>query len=245
MRTRTVLNHDYARIRARSKRDNDPAYLADFTDTQRPWEAFRPVGDWRKRAFDVALAALILLLLSPLFAMVMVLIRMSSPGPTLYGHERIGRGGRSFKCLKFRTMVPNGDEILAAYLAANPDAEEEWKATRKLRVDPRVTVVGSVLRKTSVDELPQLINILRGEMSLVGPRPVVFDELRYYGPRKVHYLAARPGLTGLWQVSGRSDTSYDQRVSFDCHYCENWTFVSDLLLIVRTVPAVLSRRGTY
>ena len=203
------------------------------------------VGDWRKRAFDVAFAASVLVLLSPFFLMIMLLIKVSSPGRSLYGHERIGKGGRTFKCLKFRTMVSNGDEVLSRHLANDPLARQEWEATRKLRDDPRVNVVGHVLRKTSVDELPQLVNVLRGEMSLVGPRPVVFDELRYYGGRKVQYLSARPGLTGLWQVSGRSDASYEQRVGFDCHYCENWTFGSDIMLICRTVPAVLARRGTY
>ncbi len=203
------------------------------------------VGDWRKRAFDVAFAASMLVLLAPFFLMVMILIKLSSSGRSLYGHERVGRGGRSFKCLKFRTMVSNGDEVLSKHLENDPLARQEWEATRKLRNDPRVNIVGQVLRKTSVDELPQLINVLRGEMSLVGPRPVVFDELRYYGGKKFHYLSARPGLTGLWQVSGRSDASYDQRVGFDSHYCENWTFGNDIMLICRTMPAVLTRRGTY
>ena len=203
------------------------------------------VGDWRKRTLDVTMAALALALLLPLMLMIGALIKLFSPGPALYGHERVGRNGRAFKCLKFRTMVVNGDDVLRDHLAGSEEARREWETTRKLRKDPRITPLGHVLRKSSTDELPQLINILRGEMSIVGPRPVVHDELRYYGDNASYYLASRPGLTGLWQVSGRNLTSYEARVAYDRAYCESWSLRMDLLLIARTIPVVISRQGTY
>ena len=142
-------------------------------------------------------------------------------------------------------MAENGDAILHQYLEQNPAAYQEWRATRKLQHDPRVTVVGTVLRKLSLDELPQLINILRGEMSIVGPRPVVEDELELYEASAVYYLQSRPGLTGLWQVSGRNDVSYAARVAFDTHYVRNWSLVTDVAIVVRTIPAVCLSRGSY
>jgi exopolysaccharide production protein ExoY len=183
--------------------------------------------------------------LSPLFLMLVLLVKCSDGGKVIYGHRRIGRNGRIFRCLKFRTMVENGDEVLAAHLARNPRDREEWAATRKLQNDPRVTRVGAVLRKLSLDELPQIFNILRGEMSFVGPRPVVRDELLLYGTAASFYLKSRPGLTGLWQVRGRNDVSYRTRVAFDRHYVENWSFAFDLKILIWTVPAVLSSRGSY
>jgi exopolysaccharide production protein ExoY len=204
-----------------------------------------PIGGFLKRGFDILGAALGLILLSPLFVLLALLVKFSGPGPVFYGHARIGRGGQSFKCLKFRTMVKDGADVLAQHFAENPEAVAEWEATRKLQNDPRVTRVGTVLRKLSLDELPQIINILKGDMSVVGPRPVVSDELALYGPAAVYYLKSRPGLTGLWQVSGRNDVSYVSRVAFDTHYVENWSFVTDLSIIVRTVPAVLASRGSY
>jgi exopolysaccharide production protein ExoY len=203
------------------------------------------VGDWRKRGLDIVIASAGLLLLMPLMLMIAFLVKISSPGPAIYGHQRVGLGGKPFKCLKFRTMVSNGDDVLKRHMMRSEEARREWEATRKLKYDPRVTAVGAVLRSTSVDELPQLINVLRGEMSIVGPRPVVQDELRHYGVYSSHYCSARPGLTGLWQVSGRSDVTYEARVNFDRLYCENWSLTKDLVLIARTVPAVLSRKGTY
>ena len=142
-------------------------------------------------------------------------------------------------------MVENGDEVLQRHLRDNPEALEEWTATRKLQNDPRVTRVGQILRKLSLDELPQILNIVRGEMSVVGPRPVVSEELDYYGPAAEFYLASRPGLTGLWQVSGRNDVSYAARVAFDTHYVQNWSLATDLAIIIKTVPAVVASRGSY
>lgn len=215
------------------------------SDTLRSAAETPPIGGLVKRGFDILAASTGLVLLSPLFVLLALLVKLSDGGSVFYGHRRIGRGGRVFRCLKFRTMVPNGDEVLAAHFAANPESRAEWQATRKLKNDPRVTRVGQVLRKLSLDELPQIINILQGDMSIVGPRPVVKDELDIYGSCAVFYLKSRPGLTGLWQISGRNDVSYDSRVALDRHYVENWSFSADLLIIVKTIPAVCSSRGSY
>lgn len=198
-----------------------------------------------KLLFDRSAAALGLILLLPLLLVVAGLIWLRDPGPVLYGHRRIGRHGRVFHCLKFRTMVSNSDEVLARHLAENPAAAQEWAATRKLRNDPRVTPIGARLRKASIDELPQLLNVLRGEMSLVGPRPIVTDEARHYGEALAAYLAVRPGVTGLWQISGRSDTSYAERVDLDRAYVRGRSFVMDLWILLRTVMVVAKGRGSY
>ena len=208
-------------------------------------ESAPPIGGAFKRAFDVTAALAGVIVLSPLLLMLVLLVKFSDGGRVIYGHPRIGRNGKVFRCLKFRTMVENGDEVLVAHFARNPHEREEWNATRKLQNDPRVTRVGAVLRKLSLDELPQIFNILRGEMSFVGPRPVVDDELLMYGTAASFYLQSRPGLTGLWQVSGRNDVSYGTRVAFDRHYVVNWSFVFDLKILIWTVPAVFSSRGSY
>ena len=208
-------------------------------------EAAPPIGGAFKRAFDITAALGGIIVFSPLFLMLALLVKFSDGGRVFYGHPRIGRNGKVFRCLKFRTMVENGEEVLAAHLAKHPQEREEGNATRKLQDDPRVTRVGAVLRKLSLDELPQILNILRGEMSFVGPRPVVDDELTLYGTAASFYLQSRPGLTGLWQVSGRNDVSYGTRVAFDRHYVENWSFVFDLKILIWTVPAVFSSRGSY
>jgi len=204
-----------------------------------------PVGGISKRSFDILVALAALVLLSPIFVLIMALVKYSDGGSIFYGHRRIGYNGSTFRCLKFRTMAENGDALLQEYLEQNPAAYEEWRSTRKLQYDPRVTVVGTVLRKLSLDELPQLVNIIRGEMSLVGPRPVVEDELELYEAAAVYYLQTRPGLTGLWQVSGRNDVSYETRVAFDTHYVRNWSLASDLVIVARTIPAVCLSRGSY
>lgn len=208
-------------------------------------EAPPPIGGMFKRGFDIVGALAGIALLSPLLMLLALLVRFSDGGSVVYGHPRIGRNGKVFRCLKFRTMVQNGDEVLSAHFARNPHDRKEWEATRKLQNDPRVTRVGAVLRKLSLDELPQILNILRGEMSFVGPRPVVRDELKLYGNAADCYLRSRPGLTGLWQISGRNDVSYGSRVAFDRHYVENWSFAFDLKILAKTVPAVLSARGSY
>ncbi len=204
-----------------------------------------PIGGFAKRGFDVVGALIGLIVLSPLFLLVALLVKFSDEGPVFFGHRRVGRGGRVFYCLKFRTMVVNGDSVLSAHLRSSAEARAEWEATRKLKDDPRITRVGAVLRKLSIDELPQILNILMGDMSIVGPRPVVSDELEIYGNRAVFYLKSRPGLTGLWQVSGRNDVSYDRRVEFDRQYVENWSLAEDIRIILKTVPAVCMSRGSY
>jgi Undecaprenyl-phosphate galactose phosphotransferase WbaP len=201
-----------------------------------------PFKRMAKRAFDVTAAAALLALLSPLMLAIAIMIRRGG-GPALYSHKRIGFNGNTFGCMKFRSMAVDGDRILSDLLANDPDAAAEWAATRKLRDDPRVTPVGRFLRQTSLDELPQLLNVLRGDMSLVGPRPVVQAELAYYGDNAEYYMLTRPGVTGLWQVSGRSDTTYAQRVRLDVWYVRNWSLWHDLAILMKTVPVVLFRRG--
>lgn len=210
-----------------------------------PSNARLAVGGGIKRAMDIALALVALIAFLPLFVFVALAIRLTDPGPVLYGHERIGLGGRRFRCLKFRSMAVDGDRILAAHLAGNPDARREWDENRKLKNDPRVSRLGRMLREYSVDEMPQLLNVLRGEMSFVGPRPVVAAELERFGPNAALYLTARPGITGLWQVSGRSDTSYDERVALDCRYVTGWSVWGDVSIVLRTIPAVIGARGSY
>jgi lipopolysaccharide/colanic/teichoic acid biosynthesis glycosyltransferase len=202
------------------------------------------IGLALKRTTDIAGAAILLLLLAPLMPTLALFVRLDG-GPALYRHLRIGYGDRPFGCLKFRTMVTDADSLLASHLANNPKAAAEWATHRKLTADPRVTRIGAVLRATSLDELPQLLNVLRGQMSLVGPRPVVREELeQHYGDvGRAAYAATRPGITGLWQISGRNDTTYQERVGLDIAYVGSWSLFLDLKILLRTIPAVLSRRG--
>ncbi|MBR1138441.1 MULTISPECIES: sugar transferase [Bradyrhizobium] len=202
-----------------------------------------PVGVLPKRIVDIVLALGGIILLAPLLVICYVAVVLSSPGPALFRHKRVGFNGRKFECLKFRTMVPDAAERLQALLASDPAAAAEWAATRKLQNDPRVTAIGAILRKSSLDELPQLFNVLRGEMSIVGPRPVTEEELERYSTSVGAYLSCRPGITGLWQVSGRSTTSYEKRVACDAYYAHNWSMVLDAKIIVVTIPALLSTDG--
>jgi len=198
-----------------------------------------------KRALDLALVALAALLGGWAVALIALAVKLSSPGPVFYGQRRLGRGGREFRAWKFRSMVKDADALLAGYLEQHPELRDEWERTRKLRDDPRVTWVGRFLRRTSLDELPQLWNVLCGEMSLVGPRPIVQDEVAKYGEHFALYAKVRPGLSGLWQVSGRSDTTYAERVALDCYYVRNWSVWLDLVVIARTVRVVLLGKGAY
>ncbi|EHW2479843.1 sugar transferase, partial [Escherichia coli] len=166
-------------------------------------------------------------------------------GPAIYGHDRVGIHGKTFKCLKFRSMVVNSKEILDELLKNDPKAKEEWDATFKLKNDPRITKIGAFLRKTSLDELPQLLNVLKGEMSLVGPRPIINAELERYNDQVDYYLLSKPGMTGLWQVSGRSDVDYDTRVYFDAWYVKNWSMWNDIAILLKTVIVVLKKDGAY
>jgi exopolysaccharide production protein ExoY len=207
--------------------------------------ASAPVGGHTKRCFDIAAAASTLLFLLPLFCLIALAIKLMDPGPVLFRHRRIGRHGVPFDCLKFRTMVVDGDQALRRHLATNRAAAMEWEAKQKLTEDPRITALGAILRKSSLDELPQLLNILKGEMSVVGPRPIVAAEMPKYGDCIAHYMRARPGLTGAWQVSGRTDIDYSSRVRLDRDYVESWAIQRDLLIIVKTVRVVVTARGSY
>jgi lipopolysaccharide/colanic/teichoic acid biosynthesis glycosyltransferase len=195
-----------------------------------------------KRAFDLFVAVTALVFLAPVFAVVAVLIRLDGK-QVFFGHKRIGQFGRGFHCLKFRTMVPDAERALRELLENDPAAAAEWAETQKLRRDPRVTKIGRFLRMTSLDELPQLINIVRGDMSLVGPRPIVAAEMSRYGDQIGYYLSVQPGLTGPWQIGGRSDVSYKRRVEMDTQYVRTRTFAKDLAILLKTVPAVIASRG--
>jgi lipopolysaccharide/colanic/teichoic acid biosynthesis glycosyltransferase len=197
------------------------------------------------RAFDIVAAASVLLLASPLLLLIALLVWMMDGGPAFFSQSRIGRDGRHFRCLKFRTMCVDADARLARLLAGDENARREYHADHKLRVDPRITRLGKFLRKTSLDETPQLFNVLRGEMSLVGPRPIVDAEVPRYGHRFSAYCAQRPGITGLWQVSGRNDVSYRRRVALDTTYSARKSLALDMRILVATVPAVVLRRGSY
>lgn len=203
------------------------------------------VGGPHKRCFDLLAAICALVLLLPLFLLVAAAIKLDDRGPVLFRHRRIGWNGRSFYCLKFRTMAVDAESLLQRHLALNPEAAREWAADHKLRHDPRVTPLGHGLRKTSLDELPQLLNILKGEMSFVGPRPIVSAEVPKYGDAIRQYCCARPGLTGPWQVSGRNDVDYERRVMFDKDYVEHWDFWRDVAIIGKTFRVVLSGKGSY
>jgi len=202
----------------------------------------RPFSRMLKIAFDQVVAVMLIMLLAPLLGVMAFLVRRDG-GPAFYRHRRIGEGGRTFACIKFRTMIANADQVLGRLLATDPDAAAEWRSTQKLRHDPRITRIGQFLRRSSLDELPQLFNVLRGEMSLVGPRPIVQAEVARYGADIEYYYETRPGITGLWQVSGRNDTSYQRRVRLDVWYVRNWTLWHDIAILFKTLPAVFLQRG--
>ncbi len=202
----------------------------------------RPLNRTIKLVFDYVAALLLFVAFLPAFALIALLIKRDG-GPVFFRHERIGAFGRPFTCLKFRSMVANSDEILDHLFEREPDAAAEWTATQKLHHDPRVTAIGRFLRATSLDELPQLLNVLRGDMSLVGPRPIVASEAAHYGDVLRFYTQTKPGLTGLWQVSGRSDTTYGRRVQLDAWYVKNWTLWHDVAILIKTIPAVIHRKG--
>lgn len=197
-----------------------------------------------KRFVDVVGAVLLGIVFSPLILGITFFMRRGG-GSVIYRHRRVGRDGEMFSCLKFRTMVPNADQVLRELLEKNPELQAEWVRDHKLRDDPRVTPLGRFLRRTSLDELPQLLNVLRGEMSLVGPRPVVREELLRYGRSVGIYLAAKPGITGLWQVTGRNNTDYRRRVVLDTYYVRNQNLLLDLYILAKTTGVVLGGNGAY
>ncbi len=200
---------------------------------------------WGKRTMDLVLVLLCLPVLLLMIASVALAVRMTSPGPIFFSHRRIRGHGRFFSMWKFRTMCVNSAEVLETYLAANPEARAEWRKTHKLKHDPRVTTVGEFLRRTSLDELPQLWNVVTGSMSLVGPRPIVAAEVEKYGEFFADYCMVKPGVTGLWQVSGRSQLSYPERVQLDRQYAHNWSLGADVRILGRTLSSVANQDGAY
>jgi exopolysaccharide production protein ExoY len=198
-----------------------------------------PLGGRVKRCFDLTLALTTIILMAPTLLLITAMIYITMGRPIFFVQQRVGFGRRQFGCLKFRTMVTDADERLAAYLSENPVAALMWREKQKLTHDPRITWLGRILRKSSLDETPQLFNVLAGHMSCIGPRPVLPDELRRYGPHERVYAKARPGLTGMWQISGRSSTTYAQRVLCDCYYIRRWSLVLDAAILLKTVPAVM------
>ena len=200
-----------------------------------------------KRIFDILFSGVFIIICAPILLLITLLISLTSPGKPIYSHERVGRGGKTFRCYKFRTMFTDADQLLQKILRENPDLKREWEANYKLKNDPRITRLGQFLRKTSMDELPQFWNVLKGDLSIVGPRPVVQEEIAKYYQIKAHkILSIRPGITGLWQISGRSDIcNYAKRVELDECYVDNQSFLLDLKLVLKTVPALIQSRGAY
>jgi Undecaprenyl-phosphate galactose phosphotransferase WbaP len=198
-----------------------------------------------KRALDLLLALPAFIVLSPVFLFIAIAIKLTSSGPVFYEHVLQGRDGKAFEALKFRTMFQNGESILLEHFQKHPEERAAWQRDQKLRSDPRVTPVGQWLRRYSLDELPQICNVLLGQMSLVGPRPIVSAEIQKYGRGYDLYSRVRPGITGLWQVSGRNNTTYQERVALDEYYVRNWSIWLDAYILVRTVRAVFSAEGAY
>jgi len=198
-----------------------------------------------KRIMDVLFVLVGGILILPFLLIIAFLIKITSSGPVLYKHKRLGRNGKPFNTYKFRTMKKNAEQLLEELLKSDPAIREEWEKYHKLKNDPRVTAVGKVLRHFSLDEFPQLINIIKGEMSLVGPRPIVDDEIEKYGDDFDRIFSIKPGLTGLWQVSGRSDTNYSERISYDTYYLQSWSAWLDLWIILKTFSSIIIGRGAY
>ncbi|WP_206199064.1 sugar transferase [Thermoanaerobacterium sp. PSU-2] len=198
-----------------------------------------------KRLIDFMLSLFLIIILSPLLVLISILIKITSPGPILFRHKRLGLNGKLIDVYKFRTMVVNAQEVLEKILSENPDLKKEYEETFKLKDDPRMTKIGKILRKTSLDELPQLFNVIKGDMSLVGPRPIVLEEINMYKEHGKYLLRVLPGVTGLWQVSGRNNVDYEERIKMDMQYIMNWNLWLDLNILFKTIPAVLKKDGAY
>jgi len=223
--------------------------MTDFTMTAERVAAAdlvdRTTADNGRPELNWLLGLLALIFVAPLMLVVAIAVFAHDGGPILFRHRRIGRNGKPFYCLKFRSMAVDAEKRLAEMLASSAEARAEWNLDHKLRNDPRITPLGHFLRKSSLDELPQLFNVLRGEMNLVGPRPIVEAEIARYGRRFASYASVKPGITGLWQVSGRNDVSYRQRVAMDCLYARSHTLRLDAWIMAYTIPAVIARKGSY
>lgn len=228
---------------------DEPSYSSSplFSNQTSPEDRFFDLEflELASRVFCIFVTLVILVAVLPMLLLLAVALQIDSPGKLFFAQQRVGKDGRLFRCLKFRTMCTDADAALTRHLANSEAARREWAATFKLQDDPRVTALGRVVRKLSLDEFPQLINILRGEMSLVGPRPIVEQEIPLYGRYFADYCKVRPGLTGLWQVSGRNDTSYRRRVCIDSLYVRRRSLAFDLAILARTVPAVIGAKGSY
>ena len=232
------------RLRAAVKRNQAPLQpRGRFPDLSLP----RLNGEFAKRTFDVVFSLLVLILFSPVYLLLILLIAGSSSGPVFYVQERIGKNYQPFGCIKFRTMVANADEVLVELMATSPLLRQEYEDTFKLKQDPRITRIGRFLRLTSLDEFPQFWNVLKGDMSVVGPRPLVVEELPRYGRHIDKILTIRPGITGLWQVSGRNDIPYNRRIQIDLYYACFHNLLLDVWVIVKTVGVVIMPRnnGAY
>jgi len=237
----------------------DKSVLHDFTFTVDSTPSFRSTGYRRslslpstlfryrvvKRVLDILLVILALPVLVPALLIVTLVVKLTSPGPAFFSHRRICRDGAFFSMWKFRTMCVDSSDVLEQYLSRHPGARSEWTRTHKLRHDPRITSVGLFLRRFSLDELPQVWNVLRGQMSLVGPRPIVAAEVEKYADSFDFYCRVKPGVTGLWQVSGRSELTYDERVALDRRYVTRWSLFFDLKILLRTFKSVVNRDGAY
>lgn len=198
-----------------------------------------------KRALDILTASVALIFVAPLLLIMAVMVRLQDGQSAIFSHTRYGQHGRTFKCYKLRSMVPDAADRLQALLDANPEAKREWELTQKLTHDPRITPLGRFIRATSIDELPQLINVLKGDMSLVGPRPISLSERSKYGENFADYCSVRPGITGLWQISGRSRICYSERVRMDTAYAHTRSFWGDVMIMLKTIPAVLKSDGAW
>ena len=209
---------------------------------QPPAPAVPRLVGWCKRAIDIVGASIALILLAPVLLIVALLVAREGK-PVFFYQTRVGRNGEGFRCYKFRSMVPDAERVLSDLLARDPAARAEWMCGQKLQKDPRITRLGRILRKTSIDELPQLWNVLKGDMSLVGPRPILPSQIVHYGRSAKWYLAMRPGITGLWQVTARGDGDFERRVRLDCAYARNYRFADDFRILFKTVRVVLSGRG--
>lgn len=238
-REQTFLRKNRARQTPRTLLVGPPGAIKVAPAGPASGAASKPVGGLAKRVVDLAGVAVGLVLLAPLMIAIAGLIRAATGGPAIFSQKRVGFAGEIFTCYKFRTMVADADEVLRRHLATDLDAAREWQETRKLRNDPRINCLGKILRKSSLDELPQLFNVLRGDMSLVGPRPVVPDEIAYYGSYAEECLRARPGVTGLWQTTGRNRVSYASRVTRDRYYIRRWSLRLDLILLLKTISAIM------
>ena len=203
----------------------------------------RPLGRFIKTLFECVIATLAVIFLFPVFIILAILVKCSSRGPVIYRAKRLGVNGSTIEVWKFRTMYADADQRLAKLLAENPDLKKEWDENFKLKNDPRVTPLGKILRKTSLDELPQFVNVLRGEMAVIGPRPIVEKEIDYYGRHYEVFSRVKPGITGFWQVSGRSDTTYERRIELDMYYINNWSIWLDYYIFLKTIKEVLTCRG--